>query len=509
MTLSKGQELADKAIMAGENVFLTGEAGTGKSYVIKEFLKHTTKRVLVCAPTGVAAINVGGVTLHRAFHIPIKGLNPDKALKTTSAVSSAQVIVIDEISMCRLDVFAVVSSVLMNARKPKQLVVVGDFFQLPPVLGGREKEVFHDIWGELFTQSYGFKVTEPFAFMTRMWDEFKFHSIILTEPMRQRDDGPFLDALNRIRVGDPTALQWVMDNAAKEPREGAIYLCGRNDTAFRINSFKLQELPTESKLYLASKTGDIKSSDVPVEDEITLKVGCRIMTVINDNVNSKFVNGSLGTVTKMQDGFVIVDFDNGSKDVEIYPYEWEICNYETTMKNVRQIRDIIGKTKKGSYKFSSWRDLADDETFTVPDGLPDGEEVIRIYRKKVLSMVPVGNYKQLPLKLAYAVTIHKSQGQTYDAVTLNPECFSSGQLYVALSRVRRISDLYLETPIYQQFLRTSAVVKKFYQRLEQEEKARNSNLRLPDYAVSPEEMELFKKWWECILAARKGKQVSE
>ena len=506
MALSEGQKQAYDAMISGQNVFLTGEAGTGKSYVIKEFIKHTNKRVLVCAPTGVSAINVGGLTLHRAFKLPIVGLRPNKHQRTTSMVSQAEVIVIDEISMCRMDVFHIVADVILSAKKAKQVVVVGDFFQLPPVLPQKEEVFFSELWNKCLALGYTKRdMKEPFAFMSFLWGNFNFTPFCLTEPMRQKEDIPFLNALNQIRSGNTSALQWIMENSAVRPAYGAIYLCGRNDTALQINNEKLAELDTPEKKYVASVTGDVKKNEMPVDSEIVLKKGCRIMTIVNDTANNKFVNGSLGWVKEIGNDYIIVDFDNGARDVYIGLHGWELMEPHIEQKDFTQYRTVVGTLKNGKFKLSSWQDVKEGDILPNITTLADGTELIRTITKKVFIEKPYGSVIQLPVKVAYAITIHKSQGQTYDSVILDPRCFGSGQLYVALSRVRRIKDLYLESPIYWHYLKTSEAVKDFYKKMQEKS---DTLLSLPGYQVSKEELLEFEDWWKKLLDKRK-KRIPE
>lgn len=468
MRLSKEQENALNALMAGENVFLSGEAGTGKSFVVKEFLRKTSRRVLVCAPTGIAAINVGGATLHRTFKIPVNELYPDTVLEPSKIVASAQTIIIDEISMCRLDVFFAVASVIQNAGRMIQLVVVGDFYQLPPVLMPKESEYFCGLWNSFLSKEYNIvDMEEPYAFLTQVWNDFEFHYIELIEQMRQKNDTPFLDALNRVRVGDTTALPWIESHSAQKPNENAIYLCGRNITAKMINESRLAEISSPEKTFNAVRFGDVKPGDVPVDYSITLKVGCRVMSVINDTSKENFyVNGSLGTVTEISDRSIYVDFDNGNSHIKIERYAWEIPKYEIVKKTITEFRSVLRYSKKGQPKLSPWKELRQgDKLPSSNEKLADGTKLIRYVDKKEFRIVPCGKLIQLPVKLAYAITIHKSQGTTFDAVTLDPDCFAPGQLYVALSRVRKVSDLYLEKPLCESSLITSTTVKTFYQRI--------------------------------------------
>ena len=501
MPLSEGQKKAYDILMSGENVFLTGEAGTGKSYVIKEFIKHKPGNVLVCAPTGVAALNIGGVTLHRAFHIPISDLRPETFIKTNSLVSSAKTIIIDEISMCRMDVFLAVASILGRARK-KQIVVVGDFYQLSPVLTPRERDFFVEMWHDNIGMEYTKRdLQEPFAFLAAAWKKFHFKPICLTEQMRQREDTQFLEMLNRIRIGDMTAIPWLNQNAAKNPIKGAIFMCGRNRTVNYINNLRMDEIPLPAKTYEAKNIGGVKLSDVPAEETLTLKKGCRVMALVNDTGTGQFVNGSLGTVKELYDDYVVVDFDNGHLGVNVLPYTWEPMQYVRKTKIVYEVRKPK-LDKNGKIALGDWEEVGEEFVSPAMNTLFDGQETFRMREQKTFVAEPYGQFIQLPLKVAYAVTIHKSQGQTYDSAILDPHCFGAGQLYVALSRVRSIKDLYLDSPILPGYLKTSSTVKAFYERAMNEE---NDFISLPSYQVTPEELWSFNQWWDGILKKRREK----
>ena len=504
MSFTEGQKQVYNAMFSGQNIFLTGEAGTGKSFVVKEFIdemRRKHKRILVCAPTGISAINVGGQTIHRAFKLPITGLRPGKSQRVSSAVSQAEIVVIDEISMCRLDVFYVIASILLFSRKKRQVILVGDFFQLPPVLPRREEKFFSELWKSTLDSKYTKEdMKEPFAFMSRLWKEFKFTSFCLTEPIRHKDDIPFLEALNKIRKGDNSGILWINKNASTVPKKGAIYLCGRNDTVFQINQRKLSELSTPEKTYRASITGDIRKSDMPIDETVVLKKGCRIMAVVNDTTNSKFCNGSLGWVKELYDNYIIVDFDNGNKNVCIGTYCWELKEPHIDYIEVTQFRSVT--VRNGKRKVSNWTDARENDILPSVSVLQDGTEVLRKITRKIFIEEPYGTVTQIPVKVAYAVTIHKSQGQTYDSAILDPRCFGAGQLYVALSRVRRIRDLCLKSPINWKDLLVSPAVIQFYEQVDKETKV---NVALPSYLVTGEEMSLFEDWWKDILEKRKNK----
>lgn len=414
--LNKQQEYAYNTLMSGKNCFLTGEAGVGKSCVLNKFIedsKEAGKNIIVTAPTGIAAINVSGVTLHRAFRIPLKPL-VEGVKKIPETIEKADIVVIEEISMCRIDVFDFVAQIILvinikrqkyENRKPIQLIVCGDFFQLPPVLMDKDKE--------LLESYYGRPLNRGFAFQSELWKYFNFYNILLTDVVRQ-DNPDFVKALNMTRVGDASALDYFWQNSSSFMISKAIMLCGTNKAANERNMSELANLKTPEYVFVSTTIGDVRDSDKIVEDRLGLKVGARVMTVMNDS-EDRYQNGSLGTVVKLEPDCVFVEIDNSGMVVEINRYTWDIC------------------------------------TYTLVDG--------------VVKQTVVGSYIQFPLKLAYAITIHKSQGQTYDAVNLNPYCWDCGQLYVALSRVRNIDKLFLTQYPSRNFLVTSREVLDFYKNL--------------------------------------------
>ena len=406
MALTAGQSAALHAMNAGRNVFLSGEAGTGKSFVLRTFLEQTDRNVVVCAPTGIAAINVGGTTLHRAFKVPMDPIGPEKEPQTVQEViEKAQTIVIDEISMCRFDVFEFVAKSIRKAEKKakhkKQLIVVGDFLQLPPVVTDKDRKALDFLWGDD-------AVRDGFAFQAPMWQDFDFVTVVLDEVMRQKGDSDFVTKLNDVRRGRVDALDWFNANAAaKQP---GICLCATNKEAERINSTEIEKLKGRARIYRADSQGNVSDTDKPVADFLKIKPGMRVMSVINAKTG-EFQNGTLGTVKTAELGVVLVHWDNGVT-AEVEPYTWDIFDYKV-----------------------------------------DGKEV-----KKVT----IGSFRQMPLKPAYAITIHKSQGQTYDSVNVYPNCFADGQLYVALSRCKTIEHLHLVKKIKPEWLRTSGDVLAFY-----------------------------------------------
>lgn len=414
------QENAFNIMKSGKNVFLTGDAGTGKSYVLNEYIKYCEskfKNIVVTAPTGMAAINIKGVTLHRALSIPTEPL-VEKIKELPDVLKYADVFVIDEISMCRIDLFDYIAKVIFiitNHRRKRgmkdiQIILTGDFFQLPPVITERDKEILE--------QYYGRKIKHGFAFQSQYWKNFNFINIVLKTIVRQ-DNLEFSRYLNMARMGNFRALKYFNDNSKKTEIENAVFLCGTNKMVKAKNELEYNKIDNPEFIYEAKIEGELNESDKAVDDELKLKVGTRVMTMVND-IEERYMNGSLGTILELNDNIIVVKMDNG-ETVSIHRYKWVIEEY------------CIVK---------------------------DNSDNIKIEKKEIAS------FEQFPLKLAYAITIHKSQGQTYDAVNLSPYCWDCGQLYVALSRVRNINSLHLTQFIKNNFLISSIDVINFYRKID-------------------------------------------
>ncbi len=480
MTLKKKQAYALDILKKGFNVFLSGEAGTGKSFVIEKYTDYLDEKgikYVVAAPTGLAALNVNGSTLHRTFGLSTKFGEAKVSLKN---VEEAEVIIIDEISMCRSDIFSYIAKALIEFANPieefdikkekkicrkKQIVVVGDFYQLPPFLSDTDKDTLKKM-KECDEKTYKdlIKIEHNlYAFQCKEWELMNFKSIVLDEVVRQSDKD-YIDNLNKVRIGDKSGLEFIRNESNPEKIEKAIYITGTNTVAKRINQNNLKEIKKKQYIYEADEEGLVGDPDKPVENELILKVGARVMSVVNivdkdkddadDNV--VVVNGMLGNVTYLDEESVKVLFDNG--------YEHKFEKYKWSIKGFKEV--------------------------FVKEKDKDGKET----KNKKMIMTEIGTYSQIPLKLAWAITIHKSQGQSYEAVNLDPFSFADGQLYVALSRAKNIKKLHLTKPLKSDYLKTAEVVKEFYKSIEtgvvpQEEYTGSTEVEVQEVPPQPPKVE--------------------
>ncbi|WP_308164286.1 DEAD/DEAH box helicase [Agromyces sp. ISL-38] len=405
VTLSREQAAVFQAIEGTrEHVFVTGRAGTGKSTLLNHLNWNTSKQIVICAPTGVAALNVGGQTIHSLFRLPI-GVIADHDIDQNDAVrkilNAMDTLVIDEVSMVNADLMDAMDRSLRQARQRPhepfggvQVVLFGDPYQLAPVPGdGDERAYFADTYESMW------------FFDAKVWREADLRIFELGEIHRQHDD-EFKLMLNAVRHGMVTAeIAGVLNSIGARrplPEHGAITLATRNDTVNRINATQLHRLPGTSQANAADVTGDFGGRAFPADERLELKIGAQVMFLRNDNAigpdGQRWVNGTIGTVTHLRRA-VRVEIDGDEHEVE--QVTWEKFKY-------------------------TW-----DPT-----------------RKKLERQV-VAEFTQFPLRLAWAVTIHKSQGASYDTaiVDLGQRVFSPGQTYVALSRLTSLDGLYLSRPL--------------------------------------------------------------
>ncbi|SEE97026.1 AAA family ATPase [Ruania alba] len=406
----------------GENLFLTGKAGTGKSTLIRHFLATTARRTVVAAPTGIAALNVEGYTIHRLL-----GLSPTTSLadvrdgsyrpgRFTKTLAHLDTLIIDEASMVRADLFDLLTAALERfGPRPGtpfggvQLVLVGDLYQLPPVVTEREADYFST------------RYETPYFFSADSYEREQFPTIELTTVFRQLGDDRLTGILNAIREG--VLLGHAMDelNARTdrefEPPEHEFWLtlAPTNRLVSARNRQRLERLEGHEHVSIAEQSGDLATLDPPADQTLRFKVGAQVMMLSNDPAD-RWVNGTIGRIEHVEgvgtDASVVVTFTDGSA-AEVRAYTWEA-------------------------------------TRPVVEGGALRHEV-------------VGTFTQLPFRLAWAVTIHKSQGQTLDrlVVDLTGGTFSDGQAYVALSRATSMQGLVLRRPVFAKDLKTDRRITRF------------------------------------------------
>ncbi len=419
--LNEEQKAVFEAMKNGENIFLTGEGGTGKSFLVDAFTLYCQSNrinLVKAAPTGVAAVNIGGLTLHKLFRLPPHPLIEEPRY-VNEIVRNADIILIDEISMCRIDMFEYIIKTIQLANKRRrgkrkiQLILSGDFYQLPPVITEQEKEILNAYYGVDDLKG-------AYAFMSPLWNDYGLKTYTLTIPMRQKNDA-FVHALNQARIGDLSCVEWLNENTSKTPMINAPTLYGTNRAAKKRNEDELKKLDTPVYTFQASVLGEFKPSQSTAEENLELKEGARVMFLVNDPEGDDYYNGSMGVITKIADTQITVKLDHTEKEVTIGTYEWK------------------------SYEY-----LVDTEV-----------DEMTMKERKVLVPEETGALIQFPIKLAYAITIHKSQSQTLDALNVLPYAWAPGQLYVALSRCTNAQNLYLQRKLTGRELVVSDEVIKF------------------------------------------------
>lgn len=418
-------ELAREFIFhTNKSVFLTGRAGTGKTTFLTELKKTLPKRMIVVAPTGVAAINAGGVTVHSFFQLSFGPNIPGSetagagllrfSKEKINLIKSLDLLVIDEVSMLRADLLDAIDSVLRRFKdrnKPfggAQLLLIGDLQQLSPVIKEEEWSLLRGHYDTVF------------FFSSRALRQLDLVRIELTRIYRQADP-EFIGILNKVRDNalDPDSLrllnQRYKPSFTPEKKEGYITLTTHNSSALRINNARLEELPGKAAVFSAEVTGDFPSYSYPTEEALELKAGAQVMFVKNDPSREKrYYNGKIGEITGITSDLIQVRCPGDGEEIGVEKAVWN---------NVRYVLN------------------------------PDTKEV----EEKI-----VGTFEQFPLKLAWAITIHKSQGLTFEKAIIDANLsFAHGQVYVALSRCKTLEGMVLSSPVEAHSIRTDEQVISF------------------------------------------------
>ncbi len=406
-----------------QNVFLTGNAGTGKTTLVNHIVKNTFKKHVVVAPTGIAALNANGVTIHSMFQLPFACFVPDKnppahllsdikiENKNTlgrhfrfnatklQVIQEMELLIIDEVSMLRPDVLDAMDFMMQRIRRNYlpfggvQVLFVGDLMQLPPVINREEWQVLNHYYaGKFFFHAKVLEQQQPLY--------------IELDKIYRQQDRLFIDILNQLRHNKleerykEILNQKYIPNFDLHHNQGYITLTTHNRNADQINQDALGRLSSNAFTYSAEITGEFPPHIYPVEEKLVLKVGAQVMFIKNDISPSKqFFNGKTGVVKKLSEEEILVHFPEEDKTIEVEPYEWENIKYS--------LNEIT----------------------------------------KEIEEEPIGTFVQYPIKLAWAITVHKSQGLTFEKAALDVrDAFVSGQLYVAFSRLTSIDGLVLLTP---------------------------------------------------------------
>ena len=457
----------------GRSVFLTGKAGTGKTTFLRYMTETVGKRFVVLAPTGVAAINAGGSTIHSFFQLPLCPYLPDvkelvteyqmpekyRSLKKerVKIIRTLDLLIIDEISMVRADLLDAVDMTLRRYRRNDkpfggvQLLMIGDAQQLSPVVRENERHYMAQVY------------PSPYFFHSKALQKLDYVTIELQKVHRQKDER-FLEILNAIRENrtDQKTLDSLnarVNAFSGNDEEEVIRLTTHNAQADEVNARKLAELPGEAYEFAADIDGDFPENIYPADEVLTLKKGAQVMFIRNDS-NGEYYNGKIGKIEEIGPGGVVSVADSDGGLVTVAPVDWENSQY-----------------------------VLDEETKEIRQSI-------------------AGTFRQIPLRIAWAITIHKSQGLTFDKVIIDAgAAFAFGQVYVALSRCRSLEGISLDTPVRSSSIYSDMHVADFnasmpsaesvLERLGDEEKAYHFNLlrEVFDLESLCIRLRLLKKLW--------------
>jgi ATP-dependent DNA helicase PIF1 len=419
---------------SNKNLFITGNAGTGKSTLLAHFKETSKKSVAILAPTGVAALNVEGQTIHSFFLIP-PNITPDKVLdhklsdKRKKLIKNLDMIIIDEASMLRADLLDCIDVSLRHHGHDKnqpfggiQMVFIGDLYQLPPVVAGAEERA-------LFSTYYN----SPYFFSAQCLQEVELEFLELEKIYRQTDDD-FITLLNKVRNNTITPEELLLLNQRHDPKceqaeskDFVITLTTTNAAASTKNVRELKKLESRKETYYGELKGDFSKRSLPTENELELKVGAQVMLLNNDSAG-RWVNGSIGKITEITfdsfetDDILMVKLNDG-ETVKVSKHSWNIYKY-----------------------------FFNEDTNKIDTEI-------------------AGSFHQFPLRLAWAVTIHKSQGKTFEKVIIDigNGAFAHGQVYVALSRCTSLNGISLKKPIQKRHIWMDHKVEHYFKNLREEQ----------------------------------------
>jgi len=450
MYLSENNHIATRALQfinsTNKHVFLTGKAGTGKTTFLKEIIHLTHKNTIVAAPTGIAAINAGGVTLHSLFQLPFGTFIPDQNFTMNREMSfkmstpksiienlqmhrnkrnllkELELLIIDEVSMLRADILDAIDVVLKYVRRRRnvafggvQILFIGDMLQLPPVVKDAEWEYLRNYYqGMFFFQAQALRDNKPVY--------------IELEKIFRQSNSTFISILNNLRENTVTESdieilnRYYKPDFKPKPEEGYVFLTTHNYKADQINGEELQKIDKKPYKFKAEVKGDFSEHMYPLEEVLELKEGAQVMFVKNDYSGEKrYFNGKIATVKVLTSESVQVDFNDGSDLVEVDKYTWENKKYSLDKENNEITENVVG------------------------------------------------SFTHYPLKLAWAITVHKSQGLTFEKAIIDvSRAFAPGQVYVALSRLTSLDGLILSSPIKYSGLKQDSLLKEFAQSKESE-----------------------------------------